>query len=152
MRSVTQLGKFWKSLTNNLLTKVAQISVDVLGFFERHYYEVKNTVTIFLVNFLKILGYFLFQLLVALAVRKCFARLWRLKIYSNCRKLKKRFFIAQKCAFLFENAIIKCLLFNKVHFRHPFISFCLFNSLQQKCSLEDEINWVPSVIQVQMWL
>ena len=56
--SVTRLG----SLAANFLTKVAQIFCKFLGYFEKHKFQVKTVVAIFLEN----LDYFLFQLLVAL--------------------------------------------------------------------------------------
>ena len=72
---MTRLGYFWKNLAANLLTKLAKLSGDFLGCFEKHQYLIHKWIVYFLGQLWVKIGHFLVYHLVTLV-----ASLW------SCRR------------------------------------------------------------------
>ena len=64
--SATRLGDFWKFWAKILVTKVAQILNDILGYFDTWHFLSNNFCVYFFGNFFKKMDEFLFQHLVTL--------------------------------------------------------------------------------------
>ena len=124
---MTRLGYFWKNLVANLLTKLAKLSCDFLGCFEKHQYLIQKWIVYFLGQLWVKIGHFLVYHLVTLV-----ASLW------SCRR---------------KSFSITGLQFNTIGFdrtRKKLLFVCTETTeakpvkLETSCSVTSPLRWVFS--------